>query len=99
MSLTREHFEQLTKSSPDIIVGTDRKGRVVYFNDGAHASLGYEEEEVIGQFVGLFYPSVKEARRVKQWTQFNEALIPNFKPAGRSEASTHSGHFFFFSTW
>ena len=66
MSLTREHFEQLTKSSPDIIVGTDRKGRVVYFNDGAHASLGYEEEEVLGQFVGLFYPSVKEARRVSE---------------------------------
>ena len=64
MSLTREHFEQLTKSSPDIIVGTDRKGRVVYFNDGAHASLGYENEEVLGQFVGIFYPSVEEARRV-----------------------------------
>ena len=66
MSLTREHFEQLTKSSPDIIVGTDRKGRVVYFNDGAHASLGYEEKEVLGQFVGLLYPSVKEARRVSE---------------------------------
>jgi PAS domain S-box-containing protein len=64
MTLSREHFEELTKRSPDIIVGTDRKGRVVYFNDGAHDSLGYESEEVIGEFVGLFYPSVEEARRV-----------------------------------
>jgi PAS domain S-box-containing protein len=64
MSLSREHFEELTKRSPDIIVGTDRKGRVVYFNDGAHDSLGYDSEEVLGEFVGLFYPSVEEARRV-----------------------------------
>ena len=64
MSLKREHFEELTKRSPDMIIGTDRKGRVVYFNDGAHDSLGYEDEEVLGEFVGLFYPSVEEARRV-----------------------------------
>ena len=64
MSLSPEHFEELTKRSPDIIIGTDRKGRVVYFNDGAHDSLGYESEEVLGEFVGLFYPSVEEARRV-----------------------------------
>ena len=64
MSLKREHFEELTKRSPDMIIGTDRKGRVIYFNDGAHDSLGYESEEVLGQFVGIFYPSVEEARRV-----------------------------------
>ena len=66
MGLTREQFEQLTNRSPDIIVGTDRKGSVVYFNDGAHDNLGYEREEVLGQFVGLFYPSVEEARRVSE---------------------------------
>ena len=66
MSLSREHFEELTKRSPDIIVGTDRKGRIVYFNDGAHDSLGYTSEEVLGEFVGLFYPSVEEARRVAE---------------------------------
>ena len=48
MGLTREQFEQLTNRSPDIIVGTDRKGRVIYFNDGAHDNLGYESEEVLG---------------------------------------------------
>lgn len=64
MTLSRQHFEELTKRSPDIIVGTDRKGRVVYFNDGAHDSLGYENAEVLGEFVGLLYPSVEEAKRV-----------------------------------
>ena len=64
MGLTREQFEQLTNRSPDIIVGTDRKGRVIYFNDGAHDRLGYENDEVLGQFVGMLYLSVEEARRV-----------------------------------
>ncbi len=66
MGLTREQFEQLTNRSPDIIVGTDRKGRVIYFNDGAHDNLGYESEEVLGQFVGMFYHSIEEARRVSE---------------------------------
>ena len=64
MGLTREQFELLTNRSPYIIVGTDRKGRVIYFNDGAHDTLGYYSEEVLGQFVGMFYLSVEEARRV-----------------------------------
>ena len=64
MSLTREQFDEFTKLSPDIVVGTDRKGRVLYFSDGADDALGYEVEEVLGQFVGLFYPSVEEAKRV-----------------------------------
>ena len=60
MGLTREQFELLTNRSPDIIIGTDRKGRVIFFNDGAHENLGYESSEVLGRFVGLFYPSVEE---------------------------------------
>jgi len=64
MPLTREMLERLTDRSTDIVVATDRKGRVVYYNDGASKSLGYDSEELLGCFVGLLYPSVEEARRV-----------------------------------
>ena len=64
MPLTREMLERLTDRSTDIVVATDRKGRVVYYNDGASKSLGYSSDEILGQFVGDFYPSVDEARRV-----------------------------------
>ena len=57
-------LERLTDRSTDIVVGTDRKGRVVYYNDGATKSLGYHPDEVLGSFVGKLYPSVEEARRV-----------------------------------
>ena len=66
MRLTREMLERLTDRSTDIVVATDRKGRVVYYNDGASKSLGYRSEEILGQFVGDFYSSVEEARRVAQ---------------------------------
>ena len=66
MPLTREMLERLTDRSTDIVVATDRKGKVVYYNDGASRSLGYEPGEILGSFVGAFYPSIEEARRVAE---------------------------------
>jgi PAS domain S-box-containing protein len=64
MALTRERLEQLIARSSDIVVATDRKGTVVYYNDGASAVLGYKPEEVLGGFVSRFYPTLDEAKRV-----------------------------------
>jgi len=64
LGLTKDQLERLTNRSPDIVIATDHKGRVIYFNDGAHDTLGYESEEVLGEFVGMFYPTIDEARRV-----------------------------------
>ncbi|MEZ4280477.1 MAG: response regulator [Myxococcota bacterium] len=64
VGLTKDQLERLTNRSPDIVIATDRKGRVVYFNDGAHDTLGYDSAEVLGEFVGVFYPTIGEARRV-----------------------------------
>lgn len=64
MTLTRERLEQLIAHSTDIVVATDAKGTVVYYNDGAKKTLGYADEEVLGCFVGRLYPSLAEAKRV-----------------------------------
>jgi PAS domain S-box-containing protein len=64
MALTRERFEQLIARSTDIVVATDRKGTVIYYNDGATRSLGYSADEVLGTFVGQLYPDIHEAKRV-----------------------------------
>ena len=48
LGLTKDQLERLTNRSPDIVIATDHKGRVIYFNDGAHDTLGYESEEVLG---------------------------------------------------
>ncbi len=66
MASTRQRLEQLVERSPDIVVGTDRHGTVVFYNDGAAANLGYSQEEISGTFVGRLYTSVDEAKRVME---------------------------------
>jgi PAS domain S-box-containing protein len=64
MPLTKERLEQLVARSTDIVIATDRKGVVTYYNDGAGKSLGYAQAEVLGTFVGRLYPTLDEAKRV-----------------------------------
>jgi len=66
MSLSRERLQRLVDRSTDIVVATNRKGVVVYYNDGASRSLGYTQDEILGAFVGRLYPDVAEAKRVKE---------------------------------
>jgi PAS domain S-box-containing protein len=64
MELSKDRLERLIARSTDIVVATDRRGKVVYYNDGASRSLGYAPEEILGRFVGQLYPDLGEARRV-----------------------------------
>jgi PAS domain S-box-containing protein len=66
MPLSQGSLERLIAHSTDIVCATDRQGRIVYYNDGASKSLGYTQEEILGQFVGKVYPDLAEARRVMQ---------------------------------
>jgi PAS domain S-box-containing protein len=64
MGLSKERLQRLTDRSTDIVVATDREGKVVYYNDGAARGLGYSMDEVLGTHVARFYPDVEEGRRV-----------------------------------
>jgi len=64
MALSQEKLESLIARSRDIVVGTDERGEVIYYNDGAKRSLGYAPEEILGQPVLTLYPDIDEARRV-----------------------------------
>ena len=64
MTLSREKLDGLIDRSTDIIVATDRKGSIIYYNDGASRSLGYTLEEILGRAVVTVYPDIDEAKRV-----------------------------------
>jgi PAS domain S-box-containing protein len=64
MALSKERLQQLISRSTDIVVATDVKGKVVYYNDGASRILGYSQGEILGRFVGQLYPDLAEAKRV-----------------------------------
>jgi len=61
-----ELFEKILTTSPDGIIGNDRKGNIFLFNSGAEKIFGYSREEVIGKIhVSEIYPPGR-AREVKE---------------------------------
>ena len=64
-----------------LFVATDRKGIVVYYNDGATRSLGYSPDEVLGSFVGRLYPSVDEAKHVMEAMREQEGDATGMGPS------------------
>lgn len=64
MPLAQQILQRLIEASPDIVVATDARGTVAYYNDGARDNLGYTREEIIGREVWRLYPSLEEAKRV-----------------------------------
>ena len=59
------YFERLLESSLDIVIAVDRKGQIIFYNDGAYKTLGYTSAEILGKQVTTVYPSLDEARAVK----------------------------------
>jgi PAS domain S-box-containing protein len=59
------YFERLLESSLDIVIAVDRKGQIIFYNDGAYKTLGYTLAEIRGKHVTMVYPSAEEARKVK----------------------------------
>ena len=57
--------EALLESSLDIVIAVDRKGQIIFYNDGAYKTLGYTSAEILGKQVTTVYPSLDEARAVK----------------------------------
>ena len=46
-----ELMAAIVESTDDAIVGADREGRITHWNPGAARLLGYEREEIVGQYV------------------------------------------------
>jgi len=52
-----DFLDNIIRSSPNAIMGTDMKGNIIIWNRGAEEILGYTAEEVIGQMsVRALYP-------------------------------------------
>ena len=73
---TKEFLEKLIESSVDGIVAADLKGRIILFNKGAEALLGYAAPEAVGSLhVTGLYPDggAHEVMRMLRSEQFGGA--------------------------
>ncbi|HEY6417904.1 MAG TPA: PAS domain S-box protein [Candidatus Binataceae bacterium] len=86
-SLDQKYLQRLVEASPDIIIAVDRKGTIIYYNEGARTNLRYSSEEMRGQKVTLVYPSLEEARRVMKAMRAADKAesISNFETVFRSK--------------
>ena len=64
MPLPPRYFQKLVESCPDIIVAVDKKGTVIFYNEGARQDLGFTRQEVLGKSVFEMYYSHEEAKKV-----------------------------------
>ncbi len=93
MGLSQETLEQLIARSRDVVVSTDVRGRVDYYNDGASLVLGYRAEEIMGERVGQLYPDLDEARRVMKAMRDSgnggPGIVDNFQTTFLSKTGEH----------
>jgi PAS domain S-box-containing protein len=76
MPLPRIYFEKLLENSPDIVVAVDRRGSIVFYNDGARQTLGYTPEETLGKPVMVLYATLDTAREVMRAMRNDEQGAP-----------------------
>jgi len=93
MPLDKDRLESLIARSTDIVVATDRKGTVTYYNDGASKILGYAPGEILGQFVAKLYPDLAEAKRVMEAMRAPEhggpGIVETFRTTFLSKQGEH----------
>ena len=89
MTLSKEDLERLIARSADIVVATDRRGRIVYYNDGASRILGYQPQEILGRSVVEVYPDREEAKRVmramREQDHGGRGVVETFQTSFRSK--------------
>jgi PAS domain S-box-containing protein len=88
--VSQETLERLIARSTDIVVATDRAGRVIYYNDGASRILGYKIHEILGSNVVTLYPSLAEAKRVMKAMRSEDhggrGVVETFQTTFRSKS-------------
>ena len=66
---------QIIKQIHDAVISTDLNGYIVSWNKGAENLLGYQEDEIISQYIGILFPDKSQnflQRNIKKLPQIGE---------------------------
>jgi PAS domain S-box-containing protein len=81
--LPKVYFEQLLENAPDIVIAVDKQGTIIFYNDGAAQTLGYEASEVMGEHVAMLYPDSEHSHAVMDALRSDDhggaGLVRNFE--------------------
>ena len=85
---TRQYLTRLIESSSDAIISTDIQGKVVLFNKGAEAMLGYQREEIVGQRATVLYESEERAKEVMRLMDQHGGTTAGFETVLKAKDNT-----------
>jgi PAS domain S-box-containing protein len=85
---TRQYLSRLIENSSDAIISTDAEGKVVLFNSGAEAMLGFRREEIIGQHVTGVYENLERAKEVMRQMRQHGGTVAGFETVLRAKDDT-----------
>ena len=78
---TKRYLTRLIDSSTDAIISTDKEGKVMLFNEGAQALLGYRADEVFGRRVSVLYGGEAGANEVAREMRKRGGTVLGFESA------------------
>ncbi len=84
----QQYLSKLIESSIDMIVASNKEGRIVLFNSGAEKMLGYSNEEVIGNKVEMLYESGEEAHKIMQMMRDGNGNIQSEEVNAKTKSGT-----------
>lgn len=71
----KDYLINIIEDSPDIIITTDRDGRIIEFNPAAEKVLGYRKEEVLGRNAKELYMQPEERDKVLEFLKDDKNLL------------------------
>ena len=77
-----EIAKALLGSESDSIIGTDREGRISFWNPGSERIFGFPAAEAIGQSLDLIIP---ENLRARHWSGYNRVMETGSSVYGRGD--------------
>ena len=71
-----DFLNNIIQSSPNAIMGTDMKGNIIIWNQGAEETLGYQASETIGRMNArdLYPGDIKVDSQIGEGTTFTISL-------------------------
>lgn len=84
-----QFLASIVSSSEDGIIGVDRDGIILSWNDGAEKIFGLSYEEVIGSHISLIFPPDKEQQYTQALKQVITGEVPGLKNTYQISGKEH----------
>jgi PAS domain S-box-containing protein len=85
---TKRYLTRLIESSTDAIIATDKDGKVVLYNEGAEALLGYPAAEIIGQPTSELYETEEHTKELLREMRKRGGTVAGFDSVLKSKDGT-----------